>query len=161
MWTVRSWSICILEWGPHKVILITSVQGNWPMVSNLQYTLNKIHIRVFILIQWIWISTKIISAAFSGMFSAATPYHFSQNLNLGTGYFKFDNSCIKRVGGKRKILITAFSMFILFPLKTEVHPLCYIRWLNPNLKVHLNHKSRAIQCVLLKWGWELGSQLDG
>lgn len=79
---------------------------------------------------------------------------------MGTGYFKFDNNCLKKVGGKRNILITAFSMFILFPLKAEVHPLCYIRWLNPSLKVHLNHKGRAIQRLLLKLGLKLESQLD-
>lgn len=68
---------------------------------------------------------------------------------------KCDNNCNKRVGGKWKIFITAFRMFVSFPLKTEVHPLCYIRWLNPNLKVHLNHKSRAIQSLLLKCSWKI------
>lgn len=61
----------------------------------------------------------------------------------------------KRAGGKWKTFITTCSVFVPFPLQTEVHSLCYIRWLYPSLKIHLNHKSTAIQSLVIKMRFKI------
>jgi hypothetical protein len=131
-WPLYSNQRCNFKCNTHLRVLILSGSCNWFPPKYFQLPHPTLHCRLFPKLKvQIWAleipSLTIVALRESGA-------------EVGSG----------GMGGGWKILITAFRMFILFCLKTKVHPLCYIWWLNPTIKVHLNHKSWAIQSHFIK-----------